>query len=1546
VSTWAARTMSFNAPQSQFKFGAAAPISGPAVGWGDKWSADANANKEDAFRSATPEDDDDDFGDLVSDILGDTGKKPEKKEPAPRKASTFGKPATAEHQSPFLLLDFRRGHKNFPEGVEIVNQERGEQLLDLEKSAILQKVTKNSRTKDARGDTEIDDPGDLMAMAMRRSRGGGRGAMLPFYNMVWGGADAGAGSDGSDTDNSDDGGDGGQATFATIDDVRRKAPDVAKFKVLSDGSTALLLSPGHRLKIELADLLKDGMKSRDERAASAMLQAAKKKRKEKKKQKNKSQLGTEVVPDTMGDSGMPDTANPRQRNIFSMFAADAFSQEAPDPSSVVEARARHVNEYSVTIDFQIVDKAIPAAGLSVFQTKLCHAIEGAKPGKDGTINVRQTDAECKVTASGGAGVFGSFGNTTAAKIEPQKWTRLVVSVQCNGDGTDNKVKGTMRTFVNGTPCSTISRKEIAKNGRFALDGKDLFLFSSSKPALMGTTVAIRTVRIDSKVCSEEDVKHSKSQDKLISMHTENRQEKLRELRRGLSLARLFPKPPPIWLTPALTGTVGDAFIEGKLDRAGLLPWVFIVLNHAFQRTLLEQSQFLRFFTSSEMAIVSDVAFIFRQSRHVFKQLQKVLSKKSQSQLLTFLRKLRVRLRALEVGESLLLPLLVEGSEMLMIASRSSEAAFRIVVVNTDAEKGLKFHSVNAIEAMPKIKYRVCLVLNDVLAKNALDDVFWMALYNIVVNPSPGDTAKFYTILLPFLTGKPLEESLAEAETASIDGDPHSPRFGDWRSSQRSGTAYVRTVMAAMHYLLRTRGLTSTRSKCLRVALRAQFVAMIQNDLQFIFPDENGERICRLACQQLSYAAVKVSDAASAPHPVPRVSASSDNAGEGRSEAVSPNDPDTWSQQILAAANELVEVVHKSLDACRKEQVSLPPVLELNLDKRTQFVDSLLWETSRNAPNPGQEQSIMRYVPIDFLQLPDRATTRDEASRALWLCDRLATLVDNQPFCVKNNKLHIFAMIEHVFTRVVPLPKPRALDFGRKGADAEVAKFSAQRAKQRERKKGDDDETKKVIDDNGQGQKGAFSKSNGRDIEDEMERFDALLDEHAEEKGNESTYSNGSPVQLDDAAGHKALEDAVTESCVWDQDILFKDQVEIMQTLERIHEHFVAATLSISHCKEVDAVAVTVSGCICAIGDAVMRRRATDHPSEACSHLLGQCRDGRQLGVAGFGLSVSSYATQTATIEMHYPELVVARTAVIDYFTSPQQQQYQKIFTWEDDFRLLPTLATMKYLRNICREVAAPVHNAHQMLLTGDPKVSFLHVNYPELRAFQNIAFFWKFLLNPDITQVTQFTHQTRTWDRMSCQLVWTWKQTEFNVVAFGNVALKCAPPPKLDASGKRLPPPTHRYPSTATPSFYLPDPKVETEDDVIYRPNLPGFQDDDAHPAMLGQRDSELLISYLTVPYLRLPLVVTFFSTDDRVHKLESSKLRNILDSVLFEPGVHLKLWMINVAPVVVPTKHPDLLASPYVWPHHPATSSLSSFLRSLPTHFHVHVCWFCDCSQ
>lgn len=56
----------------------------------------------------------------------------------------------------------------------------------------------------------------------------------------------------------------------------------------------------------------------------------------------------------------------------------------------------------------------------------------------------------------------------------------------------------------------------------------------------------------------------------------------------------------------------------------------------------------------------------------------------------------------------------------------------------------------------------------------------------------------------------------------------------------------------------------------------------------------------------------------------------------------------------------------------------------------------------------------------------------------------------------------------------------------------------------------------------------------------------------------------------------------------------------------------------------------------------------------------------------------------------------------------------------------------------------------------------------------------------------------------------------------------------------------------------------------------------------LGQRDSELMISFLTVPYLRIPLVMNFFATEDRIHSLKYKAMRQLMASVLFEPGRYL----------------------------------------------------------
>ena len=77
-----------------------------------------------------------------------------------------------------------------------------------------------------------------------------------------------------------------------------------------------------------------------------------------------------------------------------------------------------------------------------------------------------------------------------------------------------------------------------------------------------------------------------------------------------------------------------------------------------------------------------------------------------------------------------------------------------------------------------------------------------------------------------------------------------------------------------------------------------------------------------------------------------------------------------------------------------------------------------------------------------------------------------------------------------------------------------------------------------------------------------------------------------------------------EPCMWDQDVDYELQVELALTIKRLVEHFSAACLSIQHSRSFDAVCTIVPGVAASIMDALLRRLATDQPSEFCAILLG------------------------------------------------------------------------------------------------------------------------------------------------------------------------------------------------------------------------------------------------------------------------------------------------------------------------------------------------------
>ncbi len=189
---------------------------------------------------------------------------------------------------------------------------------------------------------------------------------------------------------------------------------------------------------------------------------------------------------------------------------------------------------------------------------------------------------------------------------------------------------------------------------------------------------------------------------------------------------------------------------------------------------------------------------------------KLLKTPTESQLLNFLRKIKKVITNISQGETLLFPILVEGYEMMLILERISDRFFRAVIVQTDTD-GLRYHSTNLQDYM--IKYRNCLVINEIPKKNCLDDVFWMAIYNMTIHSHQGDLTKFYDILIPFLTGKSLETSLVEAEEIALkeksskDSSIYRGEYGLFRFPQCSQTAYVRCFLESWYYLLRKKGVS-------------------------------------------------------------------------------------------------------------------------------------------------------------------------------------------------------------------------------------------------------------------------------------------------------------------------------------------------------------------------------------------------------------------------------------------------------------------------------------------------------------------------------------------------------------------------------------------------------------------------------------------------------------------------------------------------------------------------------------------------------------------
>ena len=372
------------------------------------------------------------------------------------------------------------------------------------------------------------------------------------------------------------------------------------------------------------------------------------------------------------------------------------------------------------------------------------------------------------------------------------------------------------------------------------------------------------------------------------------------------------------------------------------------------------------------------------------------------------------------------------------------------------------------------------------------------------------------------------------------------------------------------------------------------------------------------------------------------------------------------------------------------------------------------------------------------------------------------------------------------------------------------------------------------------------------------------------------------------------------TCIYRAPIKYSQQLDMLELLQRMSEHFAAAAFSLEHTRSIDSTRMVVPWAIAAIADAVMRQRATDFASQACTHLNR------------YTIGAAALAQQAAETPCYTPELNVARTKVLDYFAG--QSALKSIMVWETGNKL--DQGTSSYIELICRDHAFPRDDSDlRSMLTVQN--ALLCKNFPEFSRFRDIVFWAKLACCPEMSGLP--AKKAKPYTQRDAELKWKIKEEHVHgtnpplvrmvplIVGFGRSELIASR--TLMAPGQRARP-TGRFVSQGHASCYTGTERVETEDDVLHLWDLPGFGLSVGAP-VLSQQDSELLLSYLTVPYLRIPLVLSFFATNDRAHALTSPQLQQMLDAVMFEPGKHLHLKSVGQScPIDVPASDKDVLGS------------------------------------
>eukprot|EP00756_Hemistasia_phaeocysticola_P039930 Hpha_TRINITY_DN16839_c0_g3::TRINITY_DN16839_c0_g3_i1::g.153821::m.153821 len=386
-------------------------------------------------------------------------------------------------------------------------------------------------------------------------------------------------------------------------------------------------------------------------------------------------------------------------------------------------------------------------------------------------------------------------------------------------------------------------------------------------------------------------------------------------------------------------------------------------------------------------------------------------------------------------------------------------------------------------------------------------------------------------------------------------------------------------------------------------------------------------------------------------------------------------------------------------------------------------------------------------------------------------------------------------------------------------------------------------------------------------------------------------------------------------CFWRRPIAYDTQQQLLRQVFTMLRHFTAVACAMRADRETDGARVIVSAALTAVVDVLCRSPVEGKLSLFAEHYSGRCRG----PVSQFGFDCDELVGQTDTLLLCTPELTGVRTSVLDYWLQQRGQVRSDRVLFEYGGCVSLGEGDHAFVRQLAASVGIPGHASKEdatLLFTGERPA--LVEACPEFAVLRDAAFLQRMILSPTIEALPQ---PGIGYDSCSARLTWAYRKAKSEKDPEGGLTVRgfgkcldgtCARPPVQKRTlfrgflervgiGKRM---TPRNPSHADPSLLV-GAEVETEEDVLFlQEKLPTFG------GALRPGESELLLTMLTAPFLRIPLLLGFLCDRERMPVLADPAVQRVLDAALFEPS-SFQTTLERQRPAYIPAESRDHLATP-----------------------------------